>query len=1090
MISSTRWHSGIAIATLLLITALFNYHHSFPVLDIDFSINSQQAKEQGATLLKKNNLFNNKDYSAGIVKTNHQIKNYLELKSGPKKLQTWINKDLVPVVYWSVRFYQPEKTKETFAFLNPKGSPIGFYQKLPEKTALPLISKKEAIILAKKSLKDFAPSSVKFKLIDYSTYKQPNRIDHTLVFKDPRISLPDNGLNIRTVIISGNQITTNTPTVRIPESFQTHYADLRSYHNNLATASSIGMIILLILIGGQGVLYLIKNKLYALKSCFGFALAFSLLTLLNNLNTWSQSWFFYKTTTSLISFKLSLLSSAVISSISSFMFVGLLMATAEGLDRQIRPNGPQLFQCWRPKLLRSDLIKQHLTLGWFIFIGILIYVTSYYAITTHYFNFWLPTNTESDPNILSTPIPWVGAVIGALSAAVTEECWFRAIPIAMTSIWIQRQQKPSYWLYIVGTLSALIWAGGHANYPVSPYYARIIELFIAGIALNYSYLRFGLISVIIGHFLFDLLLMGMPIFMGSTASYFLSQSVLILLLSSPLLLWFATLTKPLAFDLNYINKAFKNIPSPQLFTQKKHNPVISTNLIYIVLVLSLLLCLTYPWIKRPSTITPLNISQEKALELANQHLETLGINLNNSQWERHTLATPALHTQQWDFINQYLPNLTKQHAYRLALSHPQWSIKWQRSHQDPTANLIDRQEYFEVTLNGSGEMVSYYHQLPENRKTEVLSKLQFIESTKPLLPNHGAWSLKDTSQKTHPQGRKDWSAAYLASTTNLPKNTDFLYNISMSGIKVLNQSYSLKLPEQWLKEYISHQTLLKHFKNIGFMALVFLIIYSLYLSIQHHAHQSKKAFFILLATLNCIMLPMTYLTLPAILFFLPTVGNYTQTLLIQIGMNTVLPLIGSIAFAGLLSTSLSTCTYRNSRPNHQMYTLGFCLGFALYSLNETLLFWHKAPQLSTPFISPYNTLSPSLYASLQGALQGLLTFIPLILISIRQRIPEYGTLLIGLILSLSLPSTYTQSLTLYLAQAVLLGGLLTFVFVYILSKDWRAFTAFLIGYKLIGWITLSINTPDQNIALISCICCLLSYLIACITIEKKLWAYS
>ncbi|HJN38498.1 MAG TPA: CPBP family intramembrane glutamic endopeptidase [Gammaproteobacteria bacterium] len=1091
MITLNRWHASIVITALLLVTALFNYEKSFPVLDIDFSINSQQAEEKAISFLQKNHLYDDKDHSVSIVKTNHPIKNYLELKSGPDQLQRWVDKNLFPIVYWSVRFYQPEQIKESYAYLSPQGKVIGFEQRISENQALPLISKKTAIQLALKNLKQFIPAKINMQLIDYSTHKQPHRLDHTLVFKDPRINLPDKGLNIRTIIISGNQVTANIPDVRIPESFRTHYADLRSYHNNISLLSSIGMVLLLILLGGQGVLHLIKQKLYAFKACFGFAVTFAFLNLINSINHWSQNWFFYTTTTPTLSFQLSLIGSAAISAASSFFFVGFLMATAEGLDRQIRPHGPQLFQCWRSKLLQSDLIKHLLARGWFIFVGILIYVISYYAITTHYFNFWQPTNTESDPNILSTPFPWIQAVIGALTASVTEECWFRAIPIAMTSIWVQQTQRSSLWVYLVATLSAIIWAGAHANYPVSPYYARVIELSIAGMALNYCYVRFGLIPVILGHFLFDLLLMGMPIFMGATTHYFLSQGILIFLLSSPLIIWLISLTKHVNFDTSYLNNQFKYVNLPKVLTHKEHNTYISTNSLTITFIFCLIVISTYPWVYRPLNITPLNISQDKAIELAYQKLHNLNIKLDDSKWEQHVLAFPANDSIGWAFISQNnLQNPLKANPYRLALSYPTWSIKWNRSHQDTSANLLDRQESFEISFNGLGEMTQYSHELPENKKTDTLTKLQFIESTKPLLPTHGAWSLKDTHQETHPQGRKDWSATYRALMTDLPKNSDFLYQITLSGMKLLHQSYSLKIPEKWIKNHLSFQAILKHFNNVSMMTLILIIFYSLYLGIQHLAHRPKKPFLQLFLALSCLLLPLSYLNLPSLLYFLPTVGNHAQTLLIQIGLSALGSLVQLVVLAGLLNTSLASYTYQNTRPHYQMYSLGFVVGCTLYIINEWLLLSHNTPQLNLPFIHVYNTLEPTLYTSLEGLLAGITVFVSLILINLRQKLPKHVIYIMAVMLALSLPSSYTQSISLYLTQALIFGCFLAFIFLEMLSKDWRAFTACFIGYKLIHWLTLSLYTPELGYALTASMSCLIAYGLMCITLEKEYWKTS
>ena len=71
----------------------------------------------------------------------------------------------------------------------------------------------------------------------------------------------------------------------------------------------------------------------------------------------------------------------------------------------------------------------------------------------------------------------------------------------------------------------MIWAFGHSNYAIFPVYIRGIELTIAGLIFGIGFLRFGLLTCIVAHFVIDAVLVGTPLLTSGNSAYLVSGIV-------------------------------------------------------------------------------------------------------------------------------------------------------------------------------------------------------------------------------------------------------------------------------------------------------------------------------------------------------------------------------------------------------------------------------------------------------------------------------------------------------------------------------------------------------------------------------------
>ena len=109
----------------------------------------------------------------------------------------------------------------------------------------------------------------------------------------------------------------------------------------------------------------------------------------------------------------------------------------------------------------------------------------------------------------SAYIPLFGAFVIAVNASLNEEIIFRLFGISFAKKYLHN-------LAAAILVTAVIWGMGHTMYAIFPVWFRIIEISIIGIFYGFIFIRFGIIPLIVAHYLFDAF--------WCTAAYLLGQS--------------------------------------------------------------------------------------------------------------------------------------------------------------------------------------------------------------------------------------------------------------------------------------------------------------------------------------------------------------------------------------------------------------------------------------------------------------------------------------------------------------------------------------------------------------------------------------
>lgn len=114
---------------------------------------------------------------------------------------------------------------------------------------------------------------------------------------------------------------------------------------------------------------------------------------------------------------------------------------------------------------------------------------------------WDTTDVTQSPYNIG--ILWLMPVL-AWAAAISEEAVFRFFGIGLFRKWFKNT-------FAAALLPTLFWALGHVTYPFYPSSTRLIELIIIGLAFSFIFVRYGFITAMFTHAIFNSIAVGLSL---------------------------------------------------------------------------------------------------------------------------------------------------------------------------------------------------------------------------------------------------------------------------------------------------------------------------------------------------------------------------------------------------------------------------------------------------------------------------------------------------------------------------------------------------------------------------------------------------
>jgi len=366
---------------------------------------------------------------------NDSLSTYVDFAGGGRdSLNALVRGHDFALFTWSVRAFVPHDPHEARVDFATDGRVVGFRRVLAESDERPELSADSARALATTVLADWIGRDTTLWSLassSYETRKTSGRVDRTFTFERKNRRIADAPIRID-VVIAGDTPAAAHPYVVIPESFHRRYGEMRSWNDLLAMLAQIGMLALLIV--GAFVL-----RHYALQHSVRWRPALIAGTVVGvliaaaQLNELPLTWVGYDTATSPGTFLARNVLLAILSGGGMALLVGLTLAAGEAAARHAFPDHLDWWKLAKYRGTRAvagRVAGGYATAAWGF-----AYVAMFYLVTRHVLGWWVPTELTDQPNLISTPLPWVSGVALSLQAGIWEETLFRALPLSLLAIW-------------------------------------------------------------------------------------------------------------------------------------------------------------------------------------------------------------------------------------------------------------------------------------------------------------------------------------------------------------------------------------------------------------------------------------------------------------------------------------------------------------------------------------------------------------------------------------------------------------------------------------------------------------------------------
>lgn len=509
------------VISLLVFILLFS--HSFPMASIDIRLDKEQILEK-AVLYVQEQGFDLQGFDRTILfDSDFYTSVYLQKTQGMKKSNQLIKTGL-PVWFWSIRWFRELDKEGFYCTVDPaNGQILSFEHFLLDDAAGKDLQPKQAKTMAEEKIIRLGIDTSEYELKENSIRKQKNRTDYHFVWEKKNYAVEQAHLRLA-VSIYGDTLGYIDTYLDIPEKFIRGLQKEVSFGQVLSIITMIFMFLLFIAVI---IVIIIQFKKDKVNWKFGlvFGIIVTILTLADFFNSLPLLWSTYPDTTSKGVFITISAASALIGALLVGLMIFLFGSAGESLSSELWKSKLPLFEISKFKKISVKATFSPFVVGYslgFLFLG---YITLFYLVGTKFFNIWMPPEAEYS-NILGTSMPFLFPLTIAISAAVSEEFIFRLFSISLFKKYLKQT-----WCAVL--IPAVIWAFAHSNYPVFPAYVRGIELTIAGIVFGIVFLKYGLETVLIAHFVIDAALVGLPLLKSHNAYFVISGMIVIALAFIP-----------------------------------------------------------------------------------------------------------------------------------------------------------------------------------------------------------------------------------------------------------------------------------------------------------------------------------------------------------------------------------------------------------------------------------------------------------------------------------------------------------------------------------------------------------------------------
>jgi len=491
-ISTLLW-TGLALLGLACAASLWD--RAFSSAAIDFKFSRQEIEHRMEDWLKDQNCPIDGLYHSVLFDESEDHKNYIELELGITHLSVLTQKG-IHVWYWFGRWFRPEKKEEFQISLDPQGRLVMFNHEVEEAWAAPKISKKQARALAEEFLKKNATQHplTRLRFIEDSTEQKPKRTDYSFTWERTDLRAKDAPYRVL-VGVTGNRVGSYAEYLKIPEAWTRNFEKKQSLNELCQNIAEYGRITLYVGMVIFFILYAYQKKIDWRRAMpWQWLALFALVTVAADVNQLPSVIVHYDTKDNWFAYLLEQMSSSLRGALVAVLTLWVTARVIDPLYREKLGNKLPLRDALGFGSLQYRETARSLGLGVVFACVSMGYVCAFYVIGKK-FGVWSPVEIDYSQT-LSGWFPWIDGMETGLSATFNEEFIFRAFAILF--YWKIFRVR---WLAVV--LSAATWGFLHSNYPQMPGYTRGIELTIEGTLWGVLMMRYGILTTLTAHYLYD-----------------------------------------------------------------------------------------------------------------------------------------------------------------------------------------------------------------------------------------------------------------------------------------------------------------------------------------------------------------------------------------------------------------------------------------------------------------------------------------------------------------------------------------------------------------------------------------------------------
>ncbi len=198
------------------------------------------------------------------------------------------------------------------------------------------------------------------------------------------------------------------------------------------------------------------------------------------------------------------------------------------LEEELSARRPRAFTPFLRSTFLGRSMAGSIFLGYLLFFVMLGFQAVIFYLGQKYLGVWKQWFKLTQ--FSSAYIPFLSAFVLGATASLTEEVVFRGFGIGFLKKYLKNT-------FLAVVLSALIWGFGHTQYAIFPIWFRGIEVTLLGVFLGFIFIRYGLVPLIVAHYLFDVFWGVAAYILGVSTPYLFTSALFILILPLGFGIW-------------------------------------------------------------------------------------------------------------------------------------------------------------------------------------------------------------------------------------------------------------------------------------------------------------------------------------------------------------------------------------------------------------------------------------------------------------------------------------------------------------------------------------------------------------------------